>query len=138
MILEEIKNIKETKKDLRKFGLTVGIVIALIGGLLFYYDRASYYYFWLAALLLVIPAIVSPQVLRPLNKIWMSLAIILGWFMTRVILSILYYLILTPIGFIARIFGKEFLDLKWKRKQDSYWINRDKKIPEKIDYERQF
>lgn len=138
MILEEIKNIKETKKDLRKFGLTVGIVIAVISAVLFYYERASYFYFGLAALLLIVPALVSPQVLRPLNKIWMTLAIILGWFMTRVILSVLYYLILTPIGFIAKIFGKEFLDLKWNRKQDSYWIKRDKKIPERIDYERQF
>lgn len=138
MIIEEIKNIKETKKDLRKFGLTVGIVIAVISAVLFYYERASYFYFGLAALLLMIPAIVYPQVLRPLNKIWMSLAIILGWFMTRVILSILYYLIVTPIGFFARIFGKEFLDLKWNRKQDSYWILRDKKNPEQIDYERQF
>ena len=138
MILEEIKNIKETKKDLRKFGLTVGIVIAIISAVLFYYERASYFYFGLAALLLIVPALVSPQVLRPLNKIWMTLAIILGWFMTRVILSVLYYLILTPIGFIAKIFGKEFLDLKWNHKKDSHWIKRDKKIPERIDYERQF
>lgn len=138
MILEEIKNIKETKKDLRKFGLTVGIVIAIISAVLFYYERASYFYFGLAAMLLIIPAIVFPQVLRPLNKIWMSLAIILGWFMTRVILSILYYLILTPIGWIAKIAGKEFLDLNWKEKKESYWIKRDKKIPGRIDYERQF
>jgi uncharacterized membrane protein YccC len=138
MILEEIKNIKETKKDLRKFGFSVGIVVALIGAVLFYFDRASYFYFWLAALLLLIPAAVSPSVLRPLNRIWMTLAIILGWFMTRVILSILYYFVLTPIGWLAKIVGKEFLDISWKKKSESYWIKRDKKTPEQIDYERQF
>lgn len=138
MILEEIKNIKETNKDLRKFGFTVGTVLVLTGGVLLYYDRESFYYFWLAALFLLIPAAVSPAILRPLNKIWMTLAIILGWFMTRVILSILYYLILSPIGLIAKIIGKEFLDIKWKRKSDSYWTRREKKIPEQIDYERQF
>jgi multisubunit Na+/H+ antiporter MnhG subunit len=138
MILEEINNIKETKRDLRKFGFSVGIVIALIGVLLFYSDRASYFYFWLAALLLLIPAAVSPSVLRPLNKIWMTFAIILGWFMTRVILSILFYFVLTPIGWIAKIIGKEFLDINWKRKSDSYWIKRKKINMEKIDYERQF
>lgn len=138
MILEEIKNIKETDKDVRKFGLTIGIVLMLIGGILLYYDRVSYYYFWLAALFLLIPAAVSPSILRPLNKVWMILAILLGWFMTRVILSILFYLILTPIGLIGKILGKEFLDIKWKKKSDSYWLKREKKSPEKIDYERQF
>ena len=138
MILEEIKNIKETDKDLRKFGFTIGTVLVLIGGVLLYYDRVSYFYFWLSALLLLIPAVFSPSILRPLNKIWMTLAIILGWFMTRVILSILFYLILTPIGLIGKISGKEFLDLKWKKKSDSYWLKREKKSPEKIDYERQF
>ena len=138
MILEEIKNIKETNKDLRKFGFTIGTVLVLIGSVLLYYDRASFYYFWLAALFLLIPAAVSPSILRPLNKVWMTLAILLGWFMTRVILSILFYLILTPIGLIGKIVGKEFLDIKWRKKSDTYWLKREKKSPEKIDYERQF
>jgi hypothetical protein len=88
--------------------------------------------------MLLIPAAVSPVILRPLNKIWMTIAIILGWFMTRVILSILFYLVLTPMGWIAKIVGKEFLDINWKRKSDSYWIKRKKINIEKIDYERQF
>lgn len=138
MIFEEIKNIKETNRDLRKFGFTIGTVLVMIGGVLLFYNRSSFFYFWLAASLLLIPSAVYPSVLRPLNKIWMTLAIILGWFMTRVILSILFYFILTPIGLVAKFIGKEFLDIKWKRKVNTYWIIRRHKKSDKIDYERQF
>ena len=53
-------------------------------------------------------------------------------------LLILFYLILTPIGLIARIFGKDFLDLKLNKEQASYWNIRETVKYEKLDTERQF
>jgi hypothetical protein len=68
----------------------------------------------------------------------MTLAVILGWFMSRVILFILYYVIITPIGIFLKLIGKDFLKLKIDKSSKSYWETREKKIAEQIDYERQF
>ncbi len=138
MLKEEFKHIKETKKDLRKFGITVGIVLAGIGLLLFYFEKPSAIYFISIGGLLVLFGVLFPQVLKPLNKIWMSLAIILGFIMTRVILTTLYYLVITPIGFLAKIFGKKFMTLKYDKSAKSYWEKRTNIQKKQIDYERQF
>ena len=68
----------------------------------------------------------------------MMLAILLGWIMTRVILAILFYLAITPIGLIAKLARKDFLGLKIDKLHESYWVKRDKKNLKPIDYERQF
>lgn len=138
MLKEEIKNIKEEKTDLRKFGVTVGIVILLISAALYLLDKDSFIYFGIIGILLLFFGIILPNFLKPLNKVWMTLAIILGWFMSRVILFILYYVIITPIGFFLKLIGKDFLHLKIDKNSQSYWDIRKKKITEQIDYERQF
>jgi hypothetical protein len=138
MLKEEFKHIKETKKDLRKFGLSVGIVLALIGILLYYFEKPSAIYFAAIGGILILLGIVLPQLLKPLNKIWMGLAIVLGFIMTRVILTTLFYLVITPIGFLTKISGKKFMALKYDRSAKTYWEKRSIIQKKQIDYERQF
>ena len=138
MIKEEINQIKESKKDLRKFGYTVGIVILIIAAFLFYKEKPAYIYLTVLGLFLIFSAFIFPQILRPLNKLWMTLAILLGFVMTRVILSLLFYLVLTPLRFIALIFGKRFLDLGIDKNKTSYWEKREKRTTPPAEYERQF
>ena len=138
MILEEIKNIKETKKDLRKFGVTVGIVLLLIASFLLWKNSNSYFYFGLIGAFLILEGLISPILLKPLNKLWMILAILMGWVMTRVILTILFFLGITSIRLISKIFRKEFLELKIDKSKESYWEKREKIEKKPIDYERQF
>jgi hypothetical protein len=88
--------------------------------------------------ILFLAGLLFPTILRPLNKAWMTLAILLGWVMTRVILVFLFYLVITPIGLIARIFGKHFLDLKIDKSRISYWEKRKNVPAAPADYERQF
>ncbi len=138
MLLEEIRQIKESKKNLRKFGLTVGPVLLAIGLYLFLRGRSSGAYWAATGILLIFLSIVAPVVLKPLNKGWMILAILLGWVMTRFILVILFYLVLTPTGLIARMFRKDFLDRRFDRTRNSYWQKREKNKFDPRDYERQF
>jgi len=105
---------------------------------LFWFEKASYLYFAVPGLLLILGGLIVPQLLRSLNKAWMTLAILLGWVMTRVILAILFYLAITPISFIARLARKDFLDLKIDKSRESYWGKREKRKLKPIDYERQF
>lgn len=137
MIKDEIKNIKNSPGDLKKFGITVGSVLVIISIILYYFNYASYYYLLSPGLLLIALALAVPTLLKPLNKAWMTIAILLGWFMTRVILSTLFYLVITPIGLASKLAGKDFLALK-KSNTNSYWNMREKRTADQQEYERQF
>ncbi len=138
MFKEEIKNIKEDKTTLRKFGLTVGTVLLIVAIVLYLTGKSSSVIFGGAGVLLILFGLILPNILKPLNKIWMTLAVILGWFMSRLILFILFYIVITPIGFFLTIAGKDFLNLRTDKNSNSYWEKREKRVKEKIDYERQF
>ena len=120
-MIEEIENIKSEKSDLRKFGIIVGTVLLIIAGLLFWKEKESFQLFLTIGIVLFVTGIVIPFTLKPIYWVWMVFSTILGWFMTRVILSLLFYVVFTPIGLIARLFGKQFLDLKQNHSQQSYW-----------------
>ena len=138
MIIEEIVNIKSDKPELRKFGITIGIVLLLIGLALLYYRSAAFFYFIIIGFMLAASGILAPVILLPLQKLWMIFSILLGFIMTRVILSVLFYLVFTPMNIIAGLFGKRFLDLRIKKEEASYWNKREIKPYSKIDSERQF
>jgi hypothetical protein len=137
MIIKEIKNIKSDKKELKKFGLTIGTVLQLVGIVLLIYGNAIAPIFVIIGSVMLVISLTFPILLLPLQKIWMSLAVVLGFIMTRVILSVLFYLVITPINFISRIFSKDFLDLKIDKEKKSYWNLRDEKY-EKSSTEKQY
>ncbi|MBV6465434.1 MAG: hypothetical protein DYG84_13285 [Candidatus Brocadia sp. AMX3] len=138
MIVEELKNIKSSKKELRKFGITMGAVLVVIGGLLWWRGKEYYSYLFIPSAVFFFLGLIIPFLLKPVHKMWMGLAVLMSWFMTRVILSILFYLGLTPMGFVARLFGKDFLRLKFdKQATDSYWILKEKG-KDRDTYEKQF
>ena len=137
-MLEEIKNIKSKKSDLRNFGITVGIILLVISGFLFWKEKESFQIFIAIGIILFLTAIALPSVLKPVYWIWMIFAIILGWFMTRVILSLLFYVVFTSIGLTLRFFGKQFLELRWDKSKESYWNFRTNEHLQKENYEKQF
>ena len=122
MILEEIKKIKSTRKELKSFGFLIGGILLLV----------SAYGFWSAARwtltvsviggLFVISGAIFPSILLPIQKIWMVIAVAIVWFMTRVILITLYYIVLTPIGIIYKLLGKDPLNRKFPDEKRSFWI----------------
>ena len=137
-IIEEIKNIKGDKSDWKKFGITMGIILAIIGFFLLWKKNNYFEYSFFLAAAFFIPGLILPSVLKPVYKAWMALSVVMGFIMTRVIMVIIFYLIVTPIGLIASLTGKKFLDMKIDKSAKSYWIVREKTQKEKSDYERQF
>jgi len=139
MIIEDIRNIDSSVKQLRKFALAMAIPLALIGGFLFWRGREYYWYFFIASGLFICPGLLVPIILLPLQKVWMSFAIIMGWFMTRLILCIMFFLILTPIALVMKVLGKDILDMKFDRNsQESYWRARKTDASQEPDYTKQF
>lgn len=138
MFLDEIKNIDSSVKELRKFGVTMAIACAVISIFTLLQNKSFYRVFLAIAVLFAIFALLFPGALKFVHEFWMSLAHAMGWLMTRVILSVLFYLVLTPIGLIMRICGKDLLNTKFAGDNDlSYWISRKQQAPDR-DYEKQF
>jgi hypothetical protein len=129
---------KKQRRKLRNFGLTVGIAFGVLAALLFWREKAHYIYFAVISVVFLGLALLIPAVLKPVERVWMTAAGAMGWFMTRVILTILFFVVFTPIGLIARLCGKDFLGLKMDRSAASYWIYREARDLAKEDYEKQF
>lgn len=137
-LIEEIKNIKGDKSEWKKFGMTMGVILTLIGLFLFWKRNDYFQYAFLLAAFFFISGFLLPLLLKPVFKVWMALSVVMGYIMTRVIMVIIFYLIVTPIGFIAFLTGKKFLDMKIDKSAKSYWIAREKTQKTQQDYEKQF
>lgn len=107
--------------DLRRFGITMAIMLAVIAGF------CSWQRGWAgpvclgASGLMVLTAVFYPKILRPLEWAWMKLARGLGIISTFIILTLTYYLLLTPLGLITRLAGKTGLKLGFDHEASSYW-----------------
>ena len=134
----DLKNIRKDNKAIRDFGILIGFILLIIAGILFYKERESYELIILLGIAFIGLGLGMPIFLKPFYLVWMIFATILGWIMTRVILSLLFFIIVTPIGLIPRFFGKQFLELRWDKSKDSYWNYRTTEHLKKENYEKQF
>ena len=136
-IREDIKQLKTGPRDLRKFGLLVGGVLAALG-ILYLRRKARYPWFLILGIVLLAFGVVLPRVLKYVYIAWMTLAIALGFLMAHVILTLFFFLIITPLGLVARLVGKDFLNLKLDKQAATYWIRREQRIRTQANYEQQF
>ncbi len=138
-LIKEIINIKSTKKELREFAFVVGGFLLIVGGLRGWHHKSYSLSLLAAGIVLITLGLIIPNILRPIQKAWMTIALLMGWVMTRVILTVLYFAVLTPISITARISGKQFLNLKFREPESStYWIGRGSELKNKESYEKQF
>ena len=134
----DLKKLRTGAGDLRKFGLMVGGVFILLGVLLLLRHRSSYLAFCGAGALLGAFGVIWPRALKYVYIAWMALAFTLGFVMSNVILTLFFFLFVTPIGLLARLFQKDFLARKWDKRAVSYWIQCGREVKPAITYERQF
>ena len=134
----DLKKLKTDARDLRKFGLTVGGAFILLGVLLLLRHRSSYLAFCGAGALLAAFGVIWSRALKFVYIAWMALAFTLGFVMSNVILTLFFFLFVTPIGLLARLFQKDFLARKWDKRAASYWIQCGRQVKTASTYERQF
>ena len=138
MIIEEIKGIASGRKELRQFGITIGIVMTLVGIWLAWSGEKGSFCLFIVAGFFILFAFVLPVLLKPFHKGWMTFALLMGWLVTRVILIFLFYVVVAPIGLLARLCGKDFLSRRLERNVESYWIPRKTIESDNKNYENQF
>ena len=114
-----------TNKQLRSFGFTVGGIFALIGfwPLIFRGVALRLWAVVLAACFLV-PAVIFPRSLVWVHKGWMAVGHVLGWINTRIILGVVFYVVVTPIGIVRRWLGKDPMGRQLRPDLDSYRVVR--------------
>ena len=112
----------------RSFGLLFFVVFLIIGlWPLKNGDNLNFYFIVVSAIFLIL-GLINSKLLSPLNKLWIKIGEILGIIIAPIVMGLIYFIILTPISFIVRIFGKDLLGLKFVKKKESYWIKRKKNL----------
>ena len=136
--INAMEKLNTDKKSLKKFGVTMGIAFLVIALIVFArYKEWSAFWLTLSGIFLSL-GVIRPQVLKPVYIVWMRLAFVLAWINTRLILSIIFYLVITPIGLVIRLLGKDLLEKKWDRQAVSYWKDKELTPFKPADFERQF
>jgi hypothetical protein len=135
---EDIRALKTGDRDLRRFGVTVGGVFALIGLLLLHRHRTAWPFFVVPGAALMGLGLLWPRALKPVYLAWMAAALLLGSVVAHMLLTLLFLFVVTPMGLLARLTGRDFLRLKPDRAAASYWLPRKAGRKTSTDYERQF
>jgi len=110
---------------LRKFGLTTGAIIVVLFAFFFpwVFDMSAMPRWpWIIAGLLWVPALFIPKALRPVYTTWMKIGHGIGWVNTRIILGLLFYVFVLPMGLIMRLFGKDPMARKTDKSASSYRV----------------
>ena len=118
-----MKNSKIKIGSNKSFGIvffTVFLIIAIWPLLNGYEIR---YWSLIISIVFLILGILNSKILTPLNKIWFKIGILLGNVISPIIMSIIFFLVVTPTSFIMKILGKDLLNLK-KNTKNSYWIKK--------------
>jgi len=126
------------KKEWRKFGTGLSLIMAAIGILQVIYSHERGWYILGAAATVFLVSWIVPVILKPVFILFSYIGFIMGWVMTRVILTVLFYLVLTPVGLIAKLSGKSFLPMELNKSGQSYWVDISGERKEHVTYERQF
>ncbi len=125
-------------KELRRFGFTVAIPLAVLAAVGAWRGHTNLPAV-LASLAVALGglAFMAPHWLRPVHTYWMRGADALGWFNTRVLLGVVYFLVMTPTGMVMRLVGRDPLDRRLKDRQ-TYWIARESQPDRRGGMERRF
>ena len=112
----------------KSFGLLFFVVFLIIGLWPLKNGENLNFYFITASLIFLILGLINSKLLSPLNKSWIKLGEILGIIIAPIVMALVYFVILTPVSFIVRIFGKDLLSLKLLKDKETYWIKRKKSL----------
>ena len=108
----------------RSFGRTFAIVFALLAAFSYWHHGLNGRFYASAAVSVAfaIVTLAAPQILRPLNLVWLKFGLLLHKIVNPVIMGVLFFGVFTPMGYAMRLFGIDFLREKRKRQVKSYWI----------------
>ena len=111
----------------RSFGMIFFIFFLIISFISYNKNNEPNFYFIVPGLFFLILGVFNSKLLTPLKRLWIKFGEILGKIIAPIVMMIVFFIVLTPVSFIVRLFGKDLLKLKFIKK-NSYWIYRKKNI----------
>jgi len=109
----------------RSFGIVFFVVFFIISIYPLINDNPIRLWSLILSLIFLILGLINSKILTPLNIIWMKFGMYLGIFISPIVMGIVFFLVVTPIGIIMKILSKDLLNLRMN-KENSYWIEKDK------------
>ena len=121
-----MKNKKIKISSNRSFGLVFFAIFLIISIWPLLDDKDIRIWSLIISLIFLILGILNSNILKPLNKIWFKFGMFLGKIVSPIVMGLVYFLVVTPTGFIMRFLGKDLLKLK-KNKNNTYWLTKNYK-----------
>ncbi len=122
----------------RGFGLVFAGFFAILAALSLWRGSATWHWTLPVAAVFLAVALTFPRLLNPLNRLWLKFGLLLYKVMNPIVLGLLFFVTIMPIGLVMRAFGKDFLRLRLDRSAKSYWIDRTPPGPPPQSMRNQF
>lgn len=122
----------------RGFGFVFAAFFALIAAYGWWNHSARAPYWLAVGAVFLLSALLFPRILRPLNMAWFRFGMLLNAIVSPLVLGLMFFLTITPIGWLMRLFGARPLNLKFDSEAASYWIKRDPPGPAPESLKNQF
>ncbi len=107
----------------RSFGIVFFIVFLLIALYPLLKDNDLRIWSLVISFIFLILGLINSKILTPLNRLWFKFGLLLGKFISPLIMGIIFFIVVTPIGIIMRLLKKDLLNLKYNKKK-TYWIDK--------------
>jgi hypothetical protein len=125
----------DNKTEMRKFGLTMALVIAILFGLLlpWLFDYGYPLWPWIVAGVFLLAATVAPALLVPVHAAWMKIGHGLGWINSRIILGLMFFTVFLFFSMIMKLLGKDLMSRKFDNTTSSYRVPSEVRNPDHLE-----
>lgn len=129
------KNILPDKKMLRSFGITSGVIVILLFGILIPWLRGTGWpmWPWILSAFLILTGLIVPKALSPVFRVWMKFGHIMNRVNTTIILTVVFFVVFTPVALLMKIIGRDVLYREFEPETESYRIISEKTKPKKME-----
>ena len=110
----------------RNFGLVFFFIFLVVSIWPITHNESPRIWSAIISLAFLILVLTRSILLTPLNRLWTKFGIILGSIIAPIVMGVVFFLVITPIGLVMKIIGKDLLSIKYDKKKETYWVKRDK------------
>jgi len=116
------------KSSEKSFGILFFIFFLVVGFFPLINQESIRIWSIVIGILFLLVSLIKPILLKPLNILWIKLGELLGRVVSPIVMLFIFFVVVTPLSFLAKLFGQDVLSLKLKKEKKSYWIKRKNNI----------